>query len=198
MKTGILLKILVFTLGISGLSYYQIFAPENIITETQAKPIRHFNIVKNKAPGILIARLKIPKIGINTILENVGLTPKGALGVPKGIVNAGLYSLGPAPGENGNAIIDGHFGWINKKPAVFNDLHKLIRGDKIYVHDKKGSIVTFIVSGSRIYKSDDKASEIFISSDGKSHLNLITCQGTWDKKRKEYSDRLVIFADNEI
>jgi len=46
--------------------------------------------------------------------------------VPKGLNNIGWFNLGPRPGENGNAVIDGHYGvWKNGKGAVFNNLHKL-------------------------------------------------------------------------
>jgi hypothetical protein len=39
------------------------------------------------------------------------------------------------------------------------------------------------------------ATAVFISNDGSSHLNLITCDGVWDKQAKQYSKRLVVFAD---
>jgi len=35
------------------------------------------------------------------------------------------------------------------------------------------------------------------SSDAKAHLNLITCEGVWDKVSKSYSKRLVVFTDRE-
>ena len=86
----------------------------------------------------LPVRLKIPKLNVNAGLDYVGLTPAGELGVPKGPASAGWYDLGPRPGEKGNAVIDGHFGYKNNIPAVFDNLHILQKGDNLYVEDEKG------------------------------------------------------------
>jgi sortase A len=143
------------------------------------------------------SRLKIPAIGVDAGLESVGLTTEGSVDVPKDPVNAAWFNLGPHPGEIGNAIIDGHFGWKSGAPAVFDNLHKLRKGDKIFVEDGKGTTTTFVVREYRVYGSNDSVSYVFSSSDGKAHLNLITCEGTWDKIQKSYSNRLVVFADKE-
>src|SRR5665647_24251 len=45
-------------------------------------------LVKPEIP----VRLKIPKIGVNINLEQVGLTPQGAVGVPKSQLNAAWFS----------------------------------------------------------------------------------------------------------
>jgi DTW domain-containing protein YfiP len=55
-----------------------------------------------------------------------------------------------------------------------------------------------VVNKLKIYKQNENAPEVFNSSDDKAHLNLITCDGTWDKAQKIYSDRLVVFADKKI
>ncbi|MCX6797787.1 MAG: class F sortase [Candidatus Falkowbacteria bacterium] len=143
-------------------------------------------------------RLKIPQIKIDVALESVGLTSQGAVGIPVGIANAAWYNLGPHPGDNGNAVITGHYGyWKNGWLGVFNNLSKLRQGDKIYVKDKKGTSTTFVVREFRTYSLKDDASAVFISNDGKAHLNLITCEGAWDKISKSYSKRLVVFTDKE-
>ncbi len=146
----------------------------------------------------LPVRLKIPKITVDAAIEYVGLTPLGALDVPKGPVNAAWFKQGPRPGEAGSAIIDGHFGWKNGIPAVFDNLNALGKGDKLYVENEKGSTTAFIVREVRLYGEHDKTSDVFISSDGKSHLVLITCEGVWNKKSHSYSNRLVVFADKVI
>ena len=140
-------------------------------------------------------RLKIPSINVNTIIEYVGLTPDGAMDVPKSPHNVGWFKLGPRPGENGSAVIAGHYGF--KKGSVFDNLHKLGKGDKLYVQDEKGAITTFVVREILKYDSKADALDVFDSSDGKAHLNLITCEGIWDKVSKNYSKRLVIFTDKE-
>lgn len=144
------------------------------------------------------ARLKIPKINVNASVEHVGLAQNGEMGVPKGPAGVAWLNLGPRPGEKGSAVIDGHFGWKNGIPAVFDNLYKLRKGDKIYIEDEKGVISTFVVRELRRYGEHDDASAAFGSVDGKEHLNLITCEGAWDKTKKSYSNRLVVFTDKEI
>lgn len=144
-------------------------------------------------------RLKIPTLKVNAFLENVWLTPKWAMDVPKGATNAAWFNLGPRPGEIGSAVISGHYGvWKNGKIAVFNNLYKLKKWDKIYIEDKKGITITFVVRDIRLYWQYEDVPNVFISNDWKSHLNLITCQGTRNKIKKSYPSRLVVFSDREV
>lgn len=162
------------------------------------KPTKIFSnlvLTEPASPGIPL-RLKIPKIKVDSTLESVGLTVKGEVGIPKGPISAAWFNLSPRPGNNGNAVITGHYGvWKGGLPTVFNNLYKLNKGDKIYVKDDKGATTTFVVRELRTYDLKTNASEVFISKDGKAHLNLITCEGIWNKKSKSYSQRLVVFTD---
>jgi sortase (surface protein transpeptidase) len=142
-------------------------------------------------------RLKIPGINIDSAVEYVGLTSDGAMDVPENQDDVAWFERGQRPGENGSAVIAGHYGWKNGRASVFDNLHKLREGDKLYIEDDKGVIIYFVVRESRIYDPNADASDVFGSNDGKSHLNLITCEGTWDKVSKSYSKRLVIFTDKE-
>ena len=142
-------------------------------------------------------RLKIPSIKVDAPVEYVGLTSDGAMDVPKDAVNVGWFNLGRRPGENGSAVIAGHFGTINNVPQVFNNLHKLRKDDKIYIEDDKGVNIIFVVREIQRYGKDDDSSGIFGSSDGKAHLNLITCAGVWNKAEKTFSERLVVFTHKE-
>lgn len=145
-------------------------------------------------PGLPV-RLKIPKLAVNSSIEGLGLTEEGDMDAPEAIDIAGWYNAGPRPGDIGSAVVDGHFGILGNKPAIFDSLHTLNKGDLIYVEDRDGNTHTFIVSRTRLFQPDDDASEVFHSDDDKSHLNLITCQGTWNENKESYSERLVVFAD---
>ncbi|MDO9231136.1 MAG: class F sortase [bacterium] len=146
----------------------------------------------------LPVRLKIPAIEVDAVVEQAGLTPAGAMDTPKGPDDVAWFSLGTRPGENGSAVITGHYGtWKNGNGSVFDNLHKLKKGDNIYIEDEKGETISFVVRESRNYEPDAETSEVFSSDDEMSHLNLITCEGTWDKDLKSYSERLVVFADKE-
>jgi len=129
------------------------------------------------------------------VVEQVALTADGTLDVPKNHFNAGWYKFGPRPGQIGSSVIDGHVNWINGSTAAFAELHKLKVGDKIKIQDDNGAVISFIVRESRSYDAAANASDVFSSTDGKAHLNLITCQ--WDRNAQQYSKRLVIFTDKE-
>jgi len=157
------------------------------------------------APSVQIARadsahpirLIIPVIRVDAAIEPIGLTPTGAMGAPKNPADVAWFTLGPRPGEIGSAVVDGHFGWKDNLPAVFDNLYTLHKGDRITVEDTDGMSSTFVVRELRTYGSNENASDVFSSSDGKAHLNLITCEGVWDSVSKSYSKRLVVFADKE-
>lgn len=151
---------------------------------------------ENVKPGLPI-RLKIPEINVDASIEYVGLKANGEMDVPKDPAAVAWLQIGNRPGDIGSAVIAGHYGiWRNGKETVFNNLNKLKRGDNIYVEDEKGMIITFVVREKRSYSANADASSVFTSSNGKSHLNLVTCQG-WDKVSESYVKRLVVFTDKE-
>ncbi len=141
-------------------------------------------------------RLSIPKINVDASLESVKVQKNGAMGVPVNIKNVGWLNQSSIPGEIGTSVIDGHSGWKNKTPVVFDNLILLKKGDNIYIKDDKGKIDTFVVQNIKRYPvTTENTQEVFFSNDGESHLNLITCTGTWNKKLGTHSQRLVVFAD---
>lgn len=139
--------------------------------------------------------LTIAKAGVNAEVEQIGLTPDGALDTPKIPMNAGWFNLGPKPGQVGSSVIDGHYNWFNGAKGVFENLHLVGVGDTISVLDANGATTTFIVVKTQIYNASANAYDVFTSTDGKSHLNIITCEGVWDSVSQNYSSRLVVFAD---
>jgi sortase A len=171
-----------------------IFSPQYLTDSKLVISIESIVLPKIEGPGVPI-RLNIPQINVNAVIERVGLTAAGAMDVPKGPADTAWFDLGPRPGEKGSAVISGHYGWKNGIPAAFDDLHKLQKGDKIFVGDEKGATTTFMVREMRMYDQNADATDVFGSNDGQVHLNLITCEGVWDSVKKSYSNRLVVFTD---
>lgn len=151
--------------------------------------------IVERASSTTAMRLLIPKIHVNALVEYVGVTPDLVMDVPKGPSNVAWFKFGARPGEKGSAVIAGHEGWKDGIPAVFDELDKLAKGDKFSVIDENGATTTFVVRMIRVYGARDDASEVFGSHDGVAHLNLITCEGVWNRFKKSYASRLVIFSD---
>lgn len=152
--------------------------------------------VKKSITPRLPKRLIIPSINVNVAIDYVGLTADGSMDIKANPEIVGWYMLGPRPGDKGNAVIAGHYGWeANGTPAIFNNIQKLNKGDELSVIDQKGQTFTFVVREIRKYSPEADASAVFKSKDNSSHLNLITCNGVWVNDKQSYSNRLVVFAD---
>jgi LPXTG-site transpeptidase (sortase) family protein len=143
-------------------------------------------------------RLRIPSLSIDANIEYVSATPDGSMDVPKVASDAAWFDLGPHPGEIGSSVIDGHSGYKDNRPAVFDNLYKLQKGDKVYVQDASGETTTFVVQDFKSYDQSSNASSVFTSSDGLAHLNLITCNGIWNPKLGTHSSRLVVFTNKLV
>lgn len=174
--------------------------PKNVI-ETVSVPspapqVQSSAVIKKTIPTNLPVRIKIPRIRVSAKIESVGLTKDGAVGVPKGPSNAAWFNVSPRPGEKGSSVITGHYGyWKGGASTVFNFIDRLKKGDKIFVEDGKGVVTTFVVREMKSYDPTANAIDVFGDKDGKSHLNLITCEGVWNAVLKSFPKRLVVFAD---
>lgn len=144
-------------------------------------------------------RLTIPKINVDAGFQYTGITPDGVMEIPNNIVDIGWFTGSQRPGEKGVSIITGHVaqirGGVVVKPGVFNNLNELRAGDKLYVLNDRGESIQFVVRESRNYEPSANTTDVFTSTDDGAHLNIITCEGTWNPEKLSYSQRLVVFTD---
>ncbi len=151
------------------------------------------------APVGVPGRLIIPAVGVNTLVQLVGVDSEGRMGLPSNFTDVSWYKYGPRPGDKGSAVIAGHLDTAIDANAVFADLSILKEGDLITITDKTGQEILFKVTGKEIYDEDKAPLEkIFDQSRGKRRLNLVTCDGTWNPKTKNYSQRLVIYSERVL
>jgi sortase (surface protein transpeptidase) len=143
------------------------------------------------------SRIQIPKLGVDTTVEQVGMDANGNMDVPKDPDNVAWYRLGYKIGGNGSAVIAAHFDKPSGAPAVFYHLSSLQPGDAIKVSDESGNTLTYRVTESTAYPYDNFPLQKVFNSSGTPTLNLITCDGTWDRTKKTYSNRLVVFSQLE-
>lgn len=141
-------------------------------------------------PRHLPAQLLIPKIGVVAVVEQVGVDRNNNMEVPSKPTDVAWYRPGPAPGERGDAVIDGHLDWTTGK-AVFWNLHLLGPGDEVDVVAQDGVRLRFQVSDLHSYAYMAHPAGLFATS-GTPQLSLITCAGAWDRGQKTYLQRLVV------
>ncbi len=140
-------------------------------------------------------RLRIPAIGVDAAIEYVGLTPDGAMDVPKDYDNTAWYAPGTRPGDVGNAAIAGHVD-SQTGPAVFWELPTLKSGDAIVVVGDDGTERRFVVTGRESYQRADAPLERIFGPTTARQLNLITCDpsSTFDRSKGGYASNVVIYA----
>jgi sortase (surface protein transpeptidase) len=91
--------------------------------------------------------------------------------------------------------MDGHLDWYGIKEAVFFHLGKLKAGDRVYVRDDKGVDRAFVVTKQLICQYNNCPLQEVFGATSATRLNLITCNGTFNRSQQNYDKRLVIFTD---
>jgi LPXTG-site transpeptidase (sortase) family protein len=172
------------------------------IVTVSPTPIPSLSSSPNPSPKIAVKeniglpkKFSLPLLGINTVVQEVGLTEKGEMGSPNNFTSVGWYKFGVKPGENGNAVIAGHLDTYTSSAGIFWNLNKLKSGDYLYVTDEYNKKMRFRVVKSEVYDAENAPLDKIFGLSGKPHLNLITCNGAWDLGKKSYNKRLVIFID---
>ncbi|WP_424766317.1 class F sortase [Paenibacillus sp. sgz302251] len=165
-------------------------------TKKEIKDIQITKKLKSQSKskvGIIPDSLYIPAVRINAKIEPVTIK-NGQMGVPRNTARVGyLASTGILPGAPGNAIIDGHVDNY-KGPAVFYRLKKLKKGDIVVIKSKKGEKIKFIVESVEKFKTDEAPIQKIFGASNEPRLNLITCGGKYNRSKKEYDARLVVFT----
>jgi Sortase domain len=146
-------------------------------------------------------RLRIPAIGVDSSLEQVGRVPAakatedapaGSIDLPSDPYKAAWFDEGPRPGQPGPAVIVGHVSWGG--PSVFVDLDKLELGTKVFVDRADGSVGEFTVTKRRqVSKSDFPTDEVY-GPDLAPSLRMITCGGPYDADHQNFLDNIIVFA----
>ena len=192
-----LLVLLIILGGIVGLSYRYAFSHSVSTSKRQflgvQAPTQSPTAELTPSPGIP-QTISIPKINVQATVESVGMDSQGRMDVPKNAVDTAWYNPGFRPGTKGSAVIDGHYDRATGAPAVFWNLKLLTSGDTIIVTDNNGKKYTFSVTQVAKYPDNNfPLTQVFAASDTPL-LNLITCNGVWDKVAHNYSDRLVVYS----
>ncbi len=153
-----------------------------------------YSFEENASP----ARLMIPSIKVDAVIEPVGIARDGLMAVTRSFFTVGWYKNGPVPGALGTAVIEGHLDQVTSPYAVFFYLDQLKPGDEVDVLDVQQRTVRFVVTTTTIKAYNAPTNDIFLNgalnSSSTSHLNLITCTGTWIEAQHQYDKRLVVFT----
>ncbi len=151
-------------------------------------------------PGLRVARVAMPRLGIDHGIERVGVVD-GQMESPSDGVNAvGWYPEYATPGYGGNTVFAAHETW-NQTHAPFYSLHLARDGDEVEVTLSDGARMRYLViSNTRYDVRRIPMGEIIWPSGmsaGEERATFITCGGRFVPSGGglgEYLDRDVIVA----
>ncbi|MDX5569947.1 class F sortase [Streptomyces sp. ID05-04B] len=140
-------------------------------------------------------RLLIPKISVDAPFTDLAIGRSGRLDPPPAddVNLVGWHAKGASPGEAGTAIIAGHVD-TRTSPAVFAALSSLTEGDVFQVRRADGSKPSFRVDSVETFEKADFPDERVYGDTPEAQVRLITCAGAYDRRAKDYTDNLVVFA----
>jgi Sortase domain len=138
-------------------------------------------------------RVVIPRLGVSSPLEDLGLDASGAMETPEDPDRAGWFTPNPPPGLTGAAVIAGHVTW-DRLPAVFFDLSRLRRGDRVDVHRADGLTARFEVRRIGRFPKDEFPTAAVYGRVDHPGLRLITCGGVYDPATAHYRDNVIVWA----
>lgn len=145
-------------------------------------------------PASAPARLRIPRIGVDTPVMRLGLAADGTVEVPPIAADdqAGWYEHSPVPGRTGPSVILGHVSVGEYGDGVFRRLDELRPGDRVEARLENGTTVRFAVTRVRtVAKAAFPTQEVYGNAD-RPELRLITCGGP--RTGDGYRDNVIVFA----
>ncbi|MFB7336167.1 class F sortase [Streptomyces adustus] len=138
--------------------------------------------------------LRIPAIGVDTPVMQLGLAADGTVQVPPITAHdrAGWYRYSPTPGQVGPSVILAHVTVGAYGDGVFRHLADLRRGDRIETRLENGRTAEFTVESVRtVAKAHFPANQVYGDVD-RPELRLITCGGA--RTGDGYLDNVIVFA----
>lgn len=143
--------------------------------------------------------IRIPAIGVRSVVNRIGLAGDGTLAVPQPgphLDQAAWFENSPTPGQPGPSIIEGHVD-STEGPSIFFELGAVKTGDRIVVRRADARVLTFEVNAVRDYLKVKFPTTVVYG--GSAHelsvptLRLITCSD-FDASIRHHVGNEVVFA----
>ncbi|MCT2589872.1 class F sortase [Streptomyces sp. N2-109] len=141
-------------------------------------------------------RLRVPALFLTAAVGPLDTTGREhALATPDDPSATGWWRDGPEPGEEGPAVLVGHYD-SDTGPAVFHRLADLRPGDAVLIDRADGSTAAFRVRASESHAQDAfPTARVYGDTQGRAALRLITCGGTYDRAEGHYLENLIVYAE---
>ncbi len=167
--------------------------------DSAAQPESDGGITVTVAPAPAVAagrtdqmRIRIPAMGVNASMVDVGFNAAGQLDIPWDGAVVAWYTISALPGEPGNALLGAHVDWRGST-AVFWRLRDLTEGDLIYIDTPTGELV-YRVASAGLVSNDTPLGDVLGAREGPQSITLFTCGGTFDQAAQDYDQRFIVRA----
>jgi len=149
-------------------------------------------------PYALPTHIDIPAVNVHAEIMTVDLGPGNTLGTPPldNAKVAGWYDRGPAPGQDGAAIIDAHVDSALMKDyrGAFFTLGEAKPGMQVEVTRADHTVAVFTIDEVQAaLKTDFPTAKVYAPTPDPT-LRLITCGGAYDSKTHEYLGNTIVYA----
>jgi LPXTG-site transpeptidase (sortase) family protein len=148
------------------------------------------------SPDLVPTRVRIPSIGVDTGVIDLGVNPDRTLEVPEDISVTGWYTGRSVPGEVGPSVVVGHVDSAVAGAGVFFNLRQLVAGDMIEIERSDGSVAEFTVTSMVLVEKDEFPTEEVYGSTEQPTLRLITCGGGFDQGAGSYLGNVIVYAEH--
>ncbi len=140
-------------------------------------------------------QLRLPSLGVEAPVVDVGLEDDGGMEIPEDISTVGWYELGVSPGAaSGTAVISGHVDSHIQGRGAFWDLRRMEVDDIVEVEHADGTTSEWRVVARRSYPKEELPIRDIFTRFGEPRLVLITCDGDFDRSQRRYADNVVVYT----
>jgi sortase (surface protein transpeptidase) len=140
-------------------------------------------------------RLSAPALGVDSVVDPVGVEPDGQMTVPADVDRVGWYRFGPAPGDEGSAVIAGHVDDREQGLGAMAPLRDAAVGDEVVVTDAAGTTTRWRVVSRELIEKQVLPLDRLFARTGPPRLTLITCGGPFLPEYRSYRDNVVVVAE---
>lgn len=147
------------------------------------------------APGAKLSRLIVPKARIDHALSARGLNARREMEDPATKDEVAWYTFSTLPGYGSNAVFSGHVDWYTGERGVFWFLRSLTVGDEAEVHYSDGMVLRYRVVRVEVHDAEGAPIAEITAPAAIDQLTMITCDGTFQRSRQDYTQRRIVVAE---
>ena len=139
--------------------------------------------------------ISIDGLGIQAVVDPVGVYDDGSVEIPEDISRVGWYRFGAGPGQgSGSTVIVGHRDGVDEGPGAFYSISALEPGDIVELQLANGSVNRYEVVAREAIDRDLLPTDDLFAESGPERLTLISCIGYFDRNGGGYQQNVVVTA----